>query len=248
MSKISIVIPCYYNEENIPVTTAALLENENKFPYDVTFEYVFVDDGSKDETLQKLKEFKKQHPNRITIIKLAWNVGSYNAIYAGLKHASGDCMVVMAADLQDPPELILEMYKRWGQGKKIVVANRIRESGILAKAFHLILKTVALPNLPNGGFDYCLLDQEVNNQFLEPMWPNINSLYVLLTLNYPFVAIPYKKRTREIGTSKWTMKKKVKFAWATLWHFVFQRVPIWAYFRKRKSVELSTPFVIDEVF
>jgi glycosyltransferase involved in cell wall biosynthesis len=248
VSKISIVIPCYYNEENIPITTAALLGNEGKFPPEVTFEYVFVDDGSEDGTLDELKKFKKQYPEKVTILRLASNVGSYNAIYAGLKHASGECMVVMAADLQDPPELILEMYKQWRQGKNIVLANRIGESNISAKVFRWFLKIVALPNLPNGGFDYCLFDREVNEQFLERMQPNIYSLYSLLTLDYRYVVIPYKKRTREIGTSKWTMKKKFNLAWATFWWFSSERIPMVAYLWRTKRTEVTPPFDIDEVF
>ena len=248
MNKISIVVPCYFNEGNIPVTTSALIRNERLFDSNVFFEYVFVDDGSEDGTLANLLEFEKQYRKRVTIIKLAYNVGSYNAIYAGLKHAEGDCIVVMAADLQDPPELILKMYEEWTKGVKVVFANRETDSNIFAGVFNLLLKTVALPNLPEGGSDFCLFDKEAKEGLLAKMEPDINSLYLLLTLGYQHSTITYQKRIRKIGTSKWTTKKKFKLAWATLRWFSSERFPIVAYFWRTEQTEPPAPFVIDEVF
>ena len=109
MPKLSIIIPCYFNEENIPITKQKLIQNESLFESDVTFEYVMVDDGSKDNTIGELIKFKNEHPGKVKIVKLAGNVGSYNAILAGMNYASGDCCSVIAADLQDPPELMVKM-------------------------------------------------------------------------------------------------------------------------------------------
>ncbi|HEY6161619.1 MAG TPA: glycosyltransferase, partial [Bacteroidia bacterium] len=106
MPKLSFIIPCYFNEENIPVTTAELLKNESLFPNDVEFEYVLVDDGSKDRTFDEMMKFKNATPSKVKLVKLAGNVGSYNAILAGMNYATGDCNVIFTADLQDPPELI----------------------------------------------------------------------------------------------------------------------------------------------
>ena len=103
MPKISIVIPCYFNEGNIPVTTAELISNESLFPNDLSFEYVLVDDGSKDNTYAELLKFREQYPGRVKVIKLAGNVGSYNAILAGLTYATGDCNVILTADLRIHP-------------------------------------------------------------------------------------------------------------------------------------------------
>jgi len=246
VSKISIVIPCYYNEKNIPITTAALLENEKNFPSEVTFEYVFVDDGSGDGTVQELLFFKKLAPERITIVKLAYNAGSYNAIYAGLEHATGDCVVVMAADMQDPPEVIIEMYAEWKKGEKMVLANRVANLNWSAKAFHWILRIFCLPSLPQGGFDYCLFDNEVKQGLLAKIQPNINSLYLLLTLGYPHKTIPYQKRKREIGSSKWTFRKKLKLTLSTLFYFASVKSVVMAYFW-RNQAQGKQPFVIDEI-
>ena len=124
MPKISIIIPCYFNGENIPLTSKELIENEKNFDSDMEFEYVMVDDGSKDNTYEELIKFKASNPGKVTLVKLAGNVGSYNAILAGMHHATGDCNVILAADLQDPPELIPKMVEYWKKGIKFVVANR----------------------------------------------------------------------------------------------------------------------------
>src|SRR5262245_43867738 len=136
MPKLSIIIPCYFNEENIPVTTAELASMEAMLPSEVAVEYVMVDDGSKDNTYQELLKFQQQQPNKVKVVKLAGNVGSYNAILAGLNYATGDCNVILTADLQDPPELIPKMYSYWLSGIKFVIANRTdREESWSQKVF-----------------------------------------------------------------------------------------------------------------
>lgn len=215
MPKLSIIIPCYYNEANIPVTAAELTENEKNFPAGLEFEYVMVDDGSKDNTIQALKNFKAQYPDKVRIVKLSGNFGSYNAIQAGMKYATGDCNVVIAADLQDPPELIAKMYDYWQKGFKLVLANREdREDSFFTRTFAVwyqrMIKKYALPNLPKGGFDFCLFDKQLSEQIVKMNEGNTNSLYLLTWLNYDYACIPYTRRKRQIGKSRWTLKKKIK--------------------------------------
>lgn len=215
MAKITIVIPCYFNEENIPVTSKALIDNEKLFPKGTGFEYVFVDDGSEDETYKKLLEFKSQYPNKIKVIKLAGNVGSYNAILAGLNYATGDCVVLLGADLQDPPEIIPKMFDYWLKGLKFVIANReARDEGLtqtfFSNIYHGLMKKYALKNIPSGGFDLVLFDKELNDHLVEINEKNTNQVYLLSWLDYDYVSIPYKRRKRDVGKSKWTLKKKVK--------------------------------------
>jgi len=119
MTKLSVIVPCYYNEGNIPVTSKELIANENLFPEEVNFEYVMVDDGSKDGTYQSLLRFKDEYPDKVKVVKLVSNVGSYNAIVAGMEVATGDCNVVITADLQDPPSLMVKMYEHWKKGQKL---------------------------------------------------------------------------------------------------------------------------------
>jgi dolichol-phosphate mannosyltransferase len=215
MPKISVIVPCYFNELNIPYTTAELINNEKKFPAATSFEYVMVDDGSKDGTLDALKSFKQKYPDKVTIVKLSGNFGSYNAIQAGMKYAQGDCNVVIAADLQDPPELMVKMYEYWQKGVKLVVANRNdREdsltSRIFAQQYQKLIRKYALPNLPKGGFDYCLFDKQLREEVIALNENNTNSLYLLMWLKYDYVSIPYTRVARKVGKSRWTLKKKIK--------------------------------------
>lgn len=215
MPKISVIIPCYYNEHNIPVTGEALIANEQLFPKNVTFEYVMVDDGSKDGTFEALKKFKQQFPGKVKIVKLSGNFGSYNAIQAGMKHATGDCNVVITADLQDPPELMVKMYDYWCKGVKLVVANRDERedkwtSRLFAEQYQKLIRKYALPNLPKGGFDYCLFDAQLRNQVVVMNENNTNSLYLLMWMKYDYISIPYTRKARAIGKSRWTLQKKVK--------------------------------------
>lgn len=215
MPVLSIIIPCYFNEANIPVTMAELLANEVTLPADVEVEYILVDDGSGDGTLRELLAARASHPERIRVVELAGNVGSYNAIVAGMAYATGDCTAIITADMQDPPELLAQMYSYWQQGFRLVIGNRQdrEERGIqqwFATLFHKMMKRFALPNIPSGGFDFVLFDRQVREQVLQMGERNSNVFYLMTWLGHAYVNIPYVRRKREIGSSRWTLQKKVK--------------------------------------
>lgn len=214
MSVLTIIIPCYFNEANIPVTMAELLANETTLP-DMEVEYVLVDDGSQDGTLRELLAVRALHPDRIRVVELAGNVGSYNAIVAGMAYATGDCTAIITADLQDPPELLAQMVAYWQQGFRLVIGNRQdrEETGPqkwLATLFHGMMKRFALPNIPSGGFDFVLFDQQVREEVLQMQERNSNVFYLMTWLGYAYVNIPYVRRKRQVGRSRWTLQKKVK--------------------------------------
>ncbi|MCB2408513.1 glycosyltransferase family 2 protein [Hymenobacter lucidus] len=226
MPKLSVIIPCYYNEQNIPVTLQELISNEAQFPAEVTFEYVFVDDGSGDNTLQALRTAQQRYPDRIRVIQLAGNVGSYNAIVAGITYATGDCMSVITADMQDPPELMVQMYSHWKQGFKLVIGNRQdrEETGFskwFAQTFHWLMKKLALPNIPDGGFDFVFFDRQVADEVIKMHERNSNVFYLMVWLGFAYVNIPYVRRKREIGKSRWTVSKKIKLLIDSLLSFSF---------------------------
>lgn len=215
MPKISLIIPCYFNEGNIPLTKLELLLNEKKFPLDVSFEYVMVDDGSKDGTLHELLKFKGEYPEKVKVIKLSGNFGSYNAILAGMTYATGDCNVILAADLQDPPDLIPKMYEYWAKGMKLVIANRQdREESFFQRLFsniyHHLLRKFALQGIPKGGYDLVLFDKQLRNEVVKINEKNTNQIYLLSWLKYDFVNIPYTRKKRDVGKSRWTLQKKIK--------------------------------------
>ena len=229
MPKLSVIVPCYFNEENIPVTTHELVANEVNFPPEVTFEYVFVNDGSGDDTLGALRRAQGLYPGRMRIVDLAGNVGSYNAIVAGMAHATGDCLAVITADMQDPPELMVQMYGHWQQGYKLVIGNRQdrEETGLavaMAKLFHWLMKNLALSNIPDGGFDFVFFDRQVATEVLKLHERNSNVFYLMVWLGFAYVNIPYIRRKREIGKSRWTLSKKIKLLVDSLLAFSF--VPI----------------------
>lgn len=215
MPKISIITPCYYNEHNIPVTFPVLLENEKNFPADVEFEYIFVDDGSKDGTFDALMKIYNQHPEKVKVIKLARNFGANNASYCGICHSTGDCCVILAADLQDPPELIAQMYQHWIKGYKLVLAQKAnREDSWLTKLFsntyHNLIRSLALPNAPKGGFDLWLFDKQLRDILIQMDEKNFYLPYLFIWMGFEYVSIPYTRRKREIGKSGWTLSKKIK--------------------------------------
>lgn len=215
MTKLSVIIPCYFNEENIPVTTQALIRNEKNFPAGTKFEYIFVDDGSGDNTVEKLREFQKKCTQKVTIVKLSRNFGANNASLAGLTVSSGDVIAIMAADLQDPPELLPKMFGYWKKGTKVVVANRIgRKDGLLsdlpAGIYHTLMRQFVLPRAPSGGFDLMLFDRQVARDILTMKEKNFFLPYLIMWLGYDYVAIPYVRGKRLIGKSRWTFAKRVK--------------------------------------
>lgn len=215
MSKITIITPCYYNEKNLPVTFPVLLENEKNFPAGTEIEYIFIDDGSKDNTFGELQKIQAAHPNKVKVLKLARNFGANNASYAGICHATGDCCVILAADLQDPPELIPELFKHWQNGYKLVLAQKAnREDSLMTKIFsgtyHNLIRKTALKNAPKGGFDLWLFDKTLKDELIKMDEKNFYLPYMFIWMGFEYVSIPYTRRKREIGKSGWTLSKKIK--------------------------------------
>ena len=123
---LSVVIPVYFNEENIPVTWPALRTVLDRLPPELDWEVIFVDDGSGDASYDRLVEVQRALPVRVRVVRLTRNFGQVPAIFAGLSLARGHCAVVMTADLQDPPELVAEMVRRWRHGAGTFVRVHIR--------------------------------------------------------------------------------------------------------------------------
>jgi glycosyltransferase involved in cell wall biosynthesis len=210
----SIVIPVYYNELNLPETIPQLL-GVGKELADYHLELVFVDDGSGDKSLEILRNFQAQFPETIKVVKLTRNFGSMAAIQAGLTIASGDCVGMIAADLQDPPELFSEMVKHWEQGNKAVFAVRQdREEPAMQKMFsnsyYALIRKFAIQNYPNGGFDFFLIDRQVVDQVNRIQEKNTNLMALIFWLGFKPILIPYIRRNRKKGKSRWTFSKKVK--------------------------------------
>lgn len=210
---LSILIPIYFNELNIPHTVPRLKELANLIPnYDL--EFVFVDDGSKDDSLKLLLE-ERQKDSRIKVIKLSKNYGSMQAIQAGLNYVTGDCVGIISADLQDPPELFANMIEYWESGKKVVMATREdREESFSQKLFsntyYSLMNKFAIKGYPKGGFDFVLIDKQVVSELVKISEKNTNIMSLIFSLGYEQQFIPYVRKEREHGKSRWTLSKKVK--------------------------------------
>lgn len=214
MQTLSIVVPVYYNELNLPDTVPQLLALQEKLP-GFTLQLIFVDDGSGDRSYEILMDFYQKYPQNIKVVKLTRNFGSMAAIQAGFLHADGDCVGVIAADLQDPPELFVEMISFWEKGIKAVFAVREdREEPISQKLFantyYALVRKYAIPNYPVGGFDFLLIDKQVVQEVNRIQEKNTNLMSLIFWLGFKPVFIPYVRRSRKKGKSRWTFKKKSK--------------------------------------
>jgi polyisoprenyl-phosphate glycosyltransferase len=213
--KLSIVIPVYYNEENLPYTIPRLLALRDKVPYEL--ELVFVDDGSRDRSLEILLKYQASYPKNVVVIKLTRNFGEYSAVQAGLMKATGNCVSVISADLQDPPELLIDMIGHWEKGIKAVFAVRSERddpkvSKFFSDAFYALFRRVAIPGYPKKGFDFVLIDRQIVNNINRIYEKNTNLMTLIYWLGYSCVFVPYSRKKREKGKSRWTLGKKIKFA------------------------------------
>lgn len=225
--KISIVIPVYYNEDNL----RPLYEDIRKKVIDVIddeYEIVMVNDGSKDNSYGVMQELAAKDEN-IKIVSLSRNFGSHAAILCGLAKCTGDCAVVKAADLQEPTELVIEMVERWKAGYNVVLAVRegreeSREQTLFANLYYDITRKAALPNMPKGGFDVYLLDRKVIQVLMALDERNSALTGQILWSGFKTDKVYYTRLAREIGKSRWTLRKKVRLVADTL--FSFSTLPI----------------------
>lgn len=211
--KLSIVVPVYYNNESIPFLVSRLRNLAGNLPA-YSFEFVFVDDGSGDESFQTLL-VEHERDSRIKIIKLTKNYNSMVAIQAGLAYATGDCVGVISADLQDPPEIFLEMIKHWEQGKKVVLGVRERRHDaflerLCASLYYFLLNTFALRGYPRGGFDLVLLDRSVADSVKAVKEKNTNIMNLIYWFGFDCALVEYTRGKRMYGHSRWTFAKKWK--------------------------------------
>lgn len=225
--KLSIVIPVYYNEDNLKPLYQDLQEKVlNKI--DCEYELVLVNDGSNDRSWEVMKELS-QIDAHIHNISLSKNFGSHAAILCGLSECEGELAVVKAADLQEPSELILEYIKKWEEGYNVVIAIREdREEGksqiAFANMYYWIVRKTSLPQMPEKGFDNFAIDRKVIDVLKSLDEKNSAITGQILWSGFKTAQIPYTRKARTIGKSKWTLRKKVRLVADTL--FSFSLVPI----------------------
>jgi len=221
----SIIVPVYYNELNLPDSIPQLLKLAEKFPA-YRLELVFVDDGSGDRSLDVLLEYQEKYPQTIKVVKLTRNFGSMAAIQAGLTVATGDCVGMISADLQDPPELFEEMLGYWEKGSKAIFAVRQDRDDSYSQTFfsnsyYALIRRFAIKDYPTGGFDFFLVDRQVVVEVNRIQEKNTNLMTLIYWLGFKPVMLPYTRRKRTKGKSRWTLAKKVKLFVDTFVGFSF---------------------------
>jgi glycosyltransferase involved in cell wall biosynthesis len=213
MPTLSFVIPVYRNERAVTLTYQKLRAMVEKDLPAYTREFVFVDDGSDDNSLPELLQLKAADPS-VRVVSFTRNFGQMAAIQAGLKTATGDLVLHLSADLQDPVELIPQMVKAFEAGNELVVAYRQgREdkmtSRISSRLFYSIVR-MSFPQIPPGGFDYVLMGRRVVDSFNQIEVRNRFFQGDLLWLGYKTTFIPYTRAKREIGRSQYNFAKRLK--------------------------------------
>ena len=223
MSKISIVVPVYYNSDTLMLLYEDMKEKILHKLGD--YEIVFVDDGSGDNSWEIMNQIRDMDEN-VQCVRLSRNFGEHAAILAGLHVCTGDCAVTKQADLQEDSELILEMYESWKKGNKVVLAVRAeRDDSAIKKFFanmyYSIVRKCIDKNMPVGGFDCYLLDRQVIG-VLE-MLDEKNSALTLQVLWVGFKSdkIYFHRKDREIGESRWTLSKKLKLVMDSMMSFSY---------------------------
>ena len=216
MNKISIIVPCYNEEDVLELFYNKITEvSEN---IDAEFEYIFVDDGSKDKTLQILKEHSKKD-DRVRFISFSRNFGKESAMYAGLKESTGDYVAIMDADLQDPPDLLKEMYDTLLTKEYDCVATKRKTRkgepilrSFFSRMFYKIINKMTSTEIVNGARDYRLMSRKMVDSILEVTEYNRFSKGIFSWVGFKTKWIAYDNIERAAGKTKWNFWKLFKYS------------------------------------
>lgn len=217
MKKISVVIPMYYEEEVADICYKRVVNNLKKLSDKYSYEIIFINDGSKDSTLEILKKIASNDDN-VKIISFSRNFGHQAAVTAGIRNVTGDAIIIMDADLQDPPELFEGMIEKWEEGYEVVYGKRKTREGesifklLTARMFYNTLNKLSEIEIPKDTGDFRLVDRKVidviatlpeHNKFLRGLfsWVGFNQY-----------AYEYNRVNRVAGKTKYPFKKMFKLA------------------------------------
>ena len=217
MNKISVIVPCYNEEESIPLFYDTINKVINKMK-DVSFELIFVDDGSSDKTINVIKDLSKKDKN-VRYISFSRNFGKEAAIYAGLVYSTGDYVTLLDADLQDPPELIEKMYKIITTEDVDCVGLKTdahKEYGIfrrfLTRCYYRLISKLSKVEMVPGARDFRLMTRQMVNAILELKEYNRYSKGIFSFVGFKTKWLTYKVPKRVAGSSKWSIFKLFTYA------------------------------------
>ena len=212
---ISIVVPCYNEEKAIPLFVEEIRKTAlaMKEKYGVDFEYVFVDDGSKDQTASIMKKYAAEIPE-IKYVIFSRNFGKEAALYAGLEKSKGDYVAVMDVDLQDPPSMLPEMYEAVSSGEyDAAAARRVDRTGeppirsFFARMFYKLINKISQTEIVDGARDYRLMSRSMVNAILDVNEYNRFSKGIFSWVGFRTKWLEYKNTARAAGETKWSFYK-----------------------------------------
>lgn len=217
MSKISVIISCYNEEKAIPLFYEEIEKNIKDFE-NTEFEYIFINDGSTDNTLSVIKDLKNKD-NKVKYVSFSRNFGKEAAIYAGLEHATGDYVTLMDADLQDPPFLLKDMYKAViEEGYDAVGTRRVTRKGepvirsFFARIFYKLINKMSKIEMVDGARDYVLMSRQVANSILSLKEYNRYSKGLFSFVGFKVKWIEFENVQRVAGETKWSFWKLFMYA------------------------------------
>jgi polyisoprenyl-phosphate glycosyltransferase len=212
--KLSVIIPCYNEEENISNLFQELSKQLLTYP---DCEIIFVDDGSHDKSIEILKSLASKD-ERLKYISFSRNFGHQNALKAGLDYSSGDCVVSLDADMQHPPEMISKLITKWKEGFDVVYTIRVNEEGIsffkklTSKTFYQIINFLSNTSVEQGAAGFRLLDRKVVDEIKKFDESYLFIRGIVSWVGFKQISIEYKPNDRFAGTTKYSLKKMVHFA------------------------------------
>lgn len=206
---LSIVVPCYNEEDSIPLFFEEIEKISQQLNHSI--EYIFVNDGSKDKTLEVLRELYHQYPEKIRYLSFSRNFGKEAGLYAGLKEATGDLVTVMDVDLQDPPELLPEMVRMIeGSDLDCVGTRRVNREGeppirsFFAKMFYKVVNRIGETEMVDGARDFRLMTRQMIDAILELTEYNRFSKGIFSWVGFKTEYLEFENRERVAGETSWS--------------------------------------------
>lgn len=218
MSLLSVIVPCYNEEESIALFYSELMKNDVFFQKnDIEVELLYIDDGSRDGTVNEVKKLREQD-SRVHLISFSRNFGKEAAMYAGLEKSKGDYVVLMDVDLQDPPALLPEMFSYIEQGYDSVATRRVSRKGeppvrsFFARCFYKLMKKISRTEIMDGARDYRLMTRQMVNAILSMREYNRFTKGIFGWVGYETKWLEYENVERARGETKWNFWKLLLYS------------------------------------
>ncbi|UUX32800.1 glycosyltransferase family 2 protein [Fundicoccus culcitae] len=216
--RITLVVPCYNEEETVSIFTEAIMEVQDQLP-EAFLEIIFINDGSKDKTLANIKTLQAQYPDRVYYLSFSRNFGKEAGLMAGLEYAQGDYVAIMDVDLQDPPAMLIEMYhKIKHEPYDVVATRRVNRDGeppvrsFFARMYYRLNNSISDVKLEEGARDYRLMTRQVVDAVLSLPESNRFSKGIFSWVGFDVAYLEYENVERSAGNTSWSFTQLFNYA------------------------------------